>query len=165
MIGWHSQIRVYAYCAPVNMRMGFERLAGLVRNELGRDPLSGELFLFTNRRRTHVKVLFFDGSGTCIFAKKIERSRFGALWDYSRGKEMMLTKSELEAQPGRRSGRRCDRVSARRGAPPSLRPTAEEGRVKPSNGVVARHRETSDTDKDEPHGSPRQSSTLPRTYH
>jgi len=96
MIGWHSQVRVYAYCAPVDMRRGFEGLAGMVRNELGRDPLSGELFLFTNRRRTYVKVLFFDGSGMCILAKKIERSRFGALWDYSRGKEMMLTKSELE---------------------------------------------------------------------
>lgn len=96
MIGWHGNLRVYAYCAPVSMQKSFEGLAGLVRNELGRDPLSGELFLFTNRRRNYVKVLFFDGSGMCIYSKKIEKRRFGALWDFSRDKELMLTKSELE---------------------------------------------------------------------
>ncbi len=96
MIGWQGNVRVYAYCAPVNMAKSFEGLAGLVRNELGRDPLSGELFLFTNRRRNYVKVLFFDGSGMCIFAKRIEKRRFGALWDFSRSKELMLTKSELD---------------------------------------------------------------------
>lgn len=96
MIGWGSKVRVYAYCAPVNMRLGFEGLAGLVRRELERDPLSGELFLFTNRRRNYVKVLFFDGSGMCLLAKKIEKRRFGALWDFSRSKEIMLTRSELE---------------------------------------------------------------------
>ena len=96
MIGWHGNIRAYAYCSPVDMRRSFNGLAGLVRTELGRDPLSGELFLFTNRRRNYAKVLFFDGAGMCIYAKKIEKRRFGALWDFSRSKELMLTRSELE---------------------------------------------------------------------
>lgn len=96
MIGWHGNVRVFAYCAPVDMRLGFEGLSGLVRNELGRDPLTGELYLFTNRRRTYVKVLFFDGSGMCLYAKRIEKRRFAPLWDFSRSRELMLTKTELE---------------------------------------------------------------------
>ena len=51
MIGVEGRVRVYAYGAPADMRKGFGGLSGLVREELGRDPLSGALYLFTNRRR------------------------------------------------------------------------------------------------------------------
>lgn len=58
------------------MRKGFEGLYGLVRDALGQDPLSGHLFLFTNRSRSRVKAVFFDGSGLWVCAKRLERGRF-----------------------------------------------------------------------------------------
>jgi transposase len=56
--------------------------------------LSGELFLFVNRRRTTCKVLVWDGSGLCIFQKRLERGRFAELWRDD-GKSVQLTASEL----------------------------------------------------------------------
>lgn len=58
------------------MRKGFEGLFGLVRDHLGHDPLSGHLFLFTNRSRTRLKALVWDGSGLWVCAKRLERGRF-----------------------------------------------------------------------------------------
>ena len=96
MIGLTSRTRVYAYCAPVDMRKGFEGLSALVREQLGRDPLDGALYLFTNSRRTRAKVLCFDGSGLCIFSKRLERERFVALWKVTTRDSIPLTKTELE---------------------------------------------------------------------
>lgn len=59
------------------MRKGFEGLFGLVRDRLGQDPLSGHLFLFTNRTHTRLKALVWDGSGLWVCAKRLERGRFG----------------------------------------------------------------------------------------
>lgn len=87
---------IYAFCEPVDMRKGFEGLAGIVRNDMGLDPLGGALFLFTNRRRTHAKVLLFDGSGLCVYAKRLERGQFAKLWRWSRHKQLVLKRSELE---------------------------------------------------------------------
>ena len=67
MIGATGKTRVFAYCHPVDMRKGFEGLAALAREELGRDPLDGAMYLFTNRRRIRAKVLSFDGSGLWVF--------------------------------------------------------------------------------------------------
>lgn len=87
---------IYAFCAPVDMRKSFQGLSALVREEMGKDPLSGALFLFTNRRRSHAKVLWFDGSGLCVLAKRIERGRFPALWAYTEHAHVPLKRSELE---------------------------------------------------------------------
>lgn len=96
MIGLTGRVRVFAYCAPVDMRKGFEGLSALVREQLGRDPLDGALYLFTNRPRTRAKVLCFDGSGLCVYAKRLERKRFVALWKYTDRDRIPLTKTELE---------------------------------------------------------------------
>lgn len=90
------QSAIYAYCAPVDMRKGFEGLSGLVRNQLGHDPLTGALFLFTNRRRTLAKLLWFDGSGLCLMTKRLERGRFPALWRHASTAQLPLKRSELE---------------------------------------------------------------------
>ena len=76
MFGLTRATRIFAAVEPVDMRKGFEGLYGLVRDRLGEDPLSGHLFLFTNRQRTRVKVLLFDGSGLWVCAKRLEKGRF-----------------------------------------------------------------------------------------
>jgi transposase len=60
----------------IDMRKGFEGLYGLVRDHLGQDPLSGHLFLFTNRSKTRLKALVWDGSGLWVCAKRLEKGRF-----------------------------------------------------------------------------------------
>ncbi|MBK8588975.1 MAG: IS66 family insertion sequence element accessory protein TnpB [Sandaracinaceae bacterium] len=73
-------VRVWAYPRPTDLRKGYNGLYGLVQNGLGRDPVSGEYYLFTNANRTLCKVLVWDGTGLCIFMKRLERNRFARLW-------------------------------------------------------------------------------------
>lgn len=94
MIGSTRQVSVYAYSGPVDMRKGFDGLSGLVERELGRDPLSGDLFLFVNRDRRRAKVLLWDGTGLCIYSKRLEQGRFACLWREPGGR-LRLTVSEL----------------------------------------------------------------------
>ena len=96
MIGVTSQVRIYGWCEPADMLRGFEGLSGMVRNELGHDPLDGSLFLFVNRRRTHTKILHLDGTGLCVFAKRLERGRFVALWNIAKHSSLQLSKGELD---------------------------------------------------------------------
>lgn len=67
----------------------------LAVNELGRDPMEGDAFLFTNRRRTSCKVLRHDGSGMTIFMKRLDHGRFPALWARSQDGEVELSAAEL----------------------------------------------------------------------
>ncbi len=76
MFGLGPATKIYLGVEAVDMRKGFEGLYGLVRDHLGQDPLSGYLFLFTNRRRTRLKALVWDGSGLWVCAKRLERGRF-----------------------------------------------------------------------------------------
>ena len=95
MIGSTRSLRVFAYPAPADLRKGYDGLHGLVVSELGRDVLSGDCFLFTNRTRTRAKVLVWDGTGLCIYMKRLERGRFAQLWDDGKGTALELTMSEL----------------------------------------------------------------------
>ena len=87
--------RVFAYKAPTDLRNGYNGLYGLVVNQLGRDPMEGDQFLFVNRRRTSCKVLRHDGTGMTIFMKRLDRGRFAALWARANGRELELTEAEL----------------------------------------------------------------------
>ena len=60
--------RVFAFGAPVDMRKGFDGLYALVREGMGQDPLSGDLYLFVSRNRIRAKVLLWDGTGLCVYA-------------------------------------------------------------------------------------------------
>jgi transposase len=86
---------VLAHGGPVDMRKGFDGLAAVVTQELRRDPLSGDVFLFVNRTRKRAKVLLWDGTGLCIYAKRLEKGRFACLWRDREGDTVRLTMSEL----------------------------------------------------------------------
>lgn len=70
------RVNIWLYTQPVDMRKSFNGLSALVANQLDEDPLSGQLFVFINRRKTHIKVLYFDGSGYCIWFKRLEQGQF-----------------------------------------------------------------------------------------
>ncbi len=76
MFGLGPATKVYAAIEAVDMRKGFDGLFGLVRDQLGQDPLSGHLFLFSNRTHTRLKALVWDGSGLWVCAKRLEKGRF-----------------------------------------------------------------------------------------
>lgn len=68
-------VRVFVVFEPADMRGSFDALAGATRR-LGLDPVNGHLYLYTNRRRRLAKVLWFDGSGWCVLAKRLETGSF-----------------------------------------------------------------------------------------
>ena len=87
-------VRVFAYPAPVDLRKGYDGLYGLVEQGLKRDPMSGDLFLFVNESRKLCKVLVWDGSGLCIFQKRLVQGCFAKLWRDD-ATALRLTASEL----------------------------------------------------------------------
>jgi transposase len=95
MIGSTRNIRVYAATRPINMSKGIDGLALIVRAELGRDPMSGDLFLFVGRDRRRAKVLYFDGTGMCIFYKRLDKGRFASVWHDDKERQIELTATEL----------------------------------------------------------------------
>lgn len=87
-------VRVFAYPAAVDLRKGYDGLFGLVQAGLKSDPMSGDLFLFVNESRKMCKVLLWDGTGLCIFQKRLERGCFAKLWRDD-DQVVRLTQSEL----------------------------------------------------------------------
>ncbi|MEO6419275.1 MAG: IS66 family insertion sequence element accessory protein TnpB [Polyangiaceae bacterium] len=69
-------VEVFLGLEPVDLRWGFDRLAGAVSERVGREARSGALFVFFGRRRDAIKVLFFDGTGMCLFYKRLDRGTF-----------------------------------------------------------------------------------------
>lgn len=95
MLGSTRVVRVFAYRAAIDCRKGFDGLFGLVRTQMGHDPMSGDCYLFTNARRTTARVLFWDGTGLCMLSKRLEGSRFGCLWRTDKDGVLKLTMTEL----------------------------------------------------------------------
>jgi transposase len=87
-------VRVFAFPAAADLRKGYNGLYGLVQSGLHADPMSGDLFLFVNESRKLCKVLLWDGTGLCIFQKRLERGCFAKLWRDD-GQVVKLTQSEL----------------------------------------------------------------------
>ncbi len=81
MLGSSKNIRVYIADGPTDMRKGFNGLFALARDAIGIDPLCGHLFLFVSRNRKTSKILFWDGTGLCLFQKRLEKGRFAAIWE------------------------------------------------------------------------------------
>jgi transposase len=74
-------LKIWLYRRPVDMRKSFDGLSALAQATLAEDPLSGAVFVFVNRRRTHMKCLYFDSDGYCIWAKRLEQGRFQVRFD------------------------------------------------------------------------------------
>jgi transposase len=90
-----GQIRVFVYGQPVNMRLSFDGLYALARHGMQQDPLSGNLFAFINRRATQIKVLYFDRTGWCVWAKRLEQGRLICNWGAVTTREMDWTGLKL----------------------------------------------------------------------
>lgn len=117
MLSLSGSVRVIAYAAPADMRKGFDTLSSLVRDHLGRDPLNGDLYLFVSRNRIRAKVLAWDGTGACLYTKRLEEGRFASLWRRSGRGELELSSSELSLfLEG------CKEVGRRRLSPPKIDP-------------------------------------------
>lgn len=69
-------VRVFVAADPIDLHWSFDRLAGVVRNQLRSDPLSGHLFVFFNRSRTATKILFYDRGGYALYYRRLERGTF-----------------------------------------------------------------------------------------
>jgi transposase len=94
VIGSTRQVAVYAYAAPVDMRKSFDTLGALVVETMRKPLLSGDVYLFVGKTRTRAKALYFDGTGLCLFSKRLEKGRFAAPWEAGEG-PLRWTMSEL----------------------------------------------------------------------
>lgn len=93
--GVGAATRIYLAAGATDIRKGFEGLYGLVRDRLELDPLSGHVFCFCNRRRTRLKLLYFDGSGLWVCAKRLERGCFRWPAAEEGGARVRLSAAEL----------------------------------------------------------------------
>jgi transposase len=76
MIGLPAIIRVFVAVGASDLRRGFDGLAQLARDQLEQDPMTGHLFVFTNRKKNRIKMLYWDKSGFALWMKRLERGRF-----------------------------------------------------------------------------------------
>ena len=90
-----GQIRVFVYGRPVSMRLSYDGLYALAKHTMHQDPLSGNLFAFINRRANQIKVLYFDRSGWCVWAKRLEQGRLLSDWSTVSTREMDWTGLKL----------------------------------------------------------------------
>ena len=95
MLSVTSATKVLVATTPVDLRGSFNRLFGLVFVQLNGDPLSGHLFVFTNSRRNRIKVLYWDGDGLWVCAKRLEGGRF--TWPVSADGQVSLRGEEFSA--------------------------------------------------------------------
>jgi len=93
MLSLSPATRIFVAIAPVDMRRSFNGLYAHVQTVLSQDPLSGHLFIFTNKLKNRIKVLFWDGSGLWVCAKRLERSTFA--WPTGEGASLRLRPEEL----------------------------------------------------------------------
>ena len=76
MLSFHSQLKVFVAAGACDLRKSFNGLWAAATEELGEDPKAGALFVFGNRRRNRIKILYFDGTGVCVLAKRLEQGAF-----------------------------------------------------------------------------------------
>lgn len=95
MIGPTGAVRVMVATKPVDFRKGAEGLAALVRDTMGADPFSGVVYVFRARRADRIKMIFWDGTGVCLFVKRLEDGAFR--WPAIEDGVIRLTAAQLSA--------------------------------------------------------------------
>jgi transposase len=93
MITLPTGTQVWIAAGVTDMRRGFTGLSGLVQTVLEQDPFSGHVFVFRGRRGDLLKLLWWDGDGFCLFAKRLERGRF--IWPRAESGTVALTRAQL----------------------------------------------------------------------
>jgi len=95
VIGPTGQVRVLVATKPVDFRKGMDGLAALVKEQLRSDPFSGAIYVFRAKRADRVKLIWWDGTGLCLFAKRLEDDKFR--WPKIEDGVMRLTAAQLQA--------------------------------------------------------------------
>lgn len=95
MIGLGKGTRVVVWSHPTDMRKSFHTLSGLVTSFLGQDPLSGTLFLFVAKNAKRAKLIWWDGTGFCLFQKRLAKGRFAAPWLHLVDESVVISSSQL----------------------------------------------------------------------
>lgn len=98
MIGLHATIRVFVAAGASDLRRGFDGLAQLARDQLEQDPMTGHLFVFANRRRDRIKILYWDRDGYVIWMKRLEKGTYR--WPSPTSDRVEWTAVELAAVLG-----------------------------------------------------------------
>jgi transposase len=93
MLTLASGTRIHLAMTPVDMRKGFDGLSMVVQQVLNRDPFGGQVFVFRGKRSHLIKILVWDGTGLCLFAKRLEKGRF--VWPVTREGVVTLTPAQL----------------------------------------------------------------------
>ena len=93
MIALPAGVQVWLAAGATDLRKGFDGLAALVQQRLAEDPFSGQLFVFRGRRGDRLKILWWDGDGLCLFAKRLERGRF--VWPQAASGTVSLSGAQL----------------------------------------------------------------------
>lgn len=93
MLSFSSATKIYLACGVTDMRKSFNSLSAIVQNEIEKDPLSGHLYVFCNRRRNRLKILTWDGSGLWVLAKRLEKGTF--TWPDGNGGAVEMRLEEL----------------------------------------------------------------------
>ena len=93
MISLPAGTQIWIAAGVTDLRRGFTGLSGMVQTVLHENPFSGHIFLFRGRRGDLIKMLWFDGDGLCLFAKRLERGRF--VWPQAGSGTVSLTRAEL----------------------------------------------------------------------
>jgi transposase len=93
MMGPPTNTRVWIAAGVTDLRRGFTGLSALVESKLEQKPFSGHMFVFRGRRGDLIKVLWYDGDGMCLFAKRLERGRF--VWPQAASGTVSLTRAQL----------------------------------------------------------------------
>jgi len=117
VIGPTGAVRVLVATKPVDFRKGAEGLAALVRETMQTDPFSGAVYVFRAKRADRVKLIYWDGTGVCLFAKRLEDGKFR--WPKVQDGVMRLSAAELSALL---EGLDWKRVHAARETPAPMQP-------------------------------------------
>lgn len=101
MFNIHSGVRYFLYQGYADMRKSFHGLCGIVTNELHQDIMSGDVFIFLNKRKTHIKLLVWEGDGFAIYYKRLEQGTYefpssrAVSTDIQTGKGLVITYNQL----------------------------------------------------------------------